>query len=70
MNKKILAISLMALLLGCGAQNFTFAESAELKQTSNSTIEANQETPVKEQVISPKLEKELKISIKNYFLII
>lgn len=68
MNKKVLAISLMALLVGCGAQNFTFAESVELhQQTVNSTLNTNQETQVEEQVISPKLEKELKTNISKVY---
>ena len=63
MNKKVLAILLMASLLGCGIQNSTFANIVETQQAAENVAEQSQQE--EQLVISPRIEKELRIKLYN-----
>ena len=66
MNKKVLAILLMASFLGCGVQNSTFANIVETQQSAeNVTEQSQQEEPL---VISPRIEKELRTNISKVYV--
>ena len=43
MNKKVLAILLMASLIGCGVQNSTFANIVETQQSAENVTEQSQQ---------------------------
>ena len=65
MNKKVLAILLMASLLGCGVQNSTFANIVETQQSAENVTEQSQQE--EQLVISPRLEKELRTNISKVY---
>ena len=62
MNKKVLAILLMASLLGCGVQNSAFANIVETQQSAENVTEQSQQE--EQLVISPRIEKELRTNKK------
>lgn len=65
MNKKVLAILLMASLLGCGVQNSTFANIVETQQSAENVAEQSQQE--EQLVISPRIEKELRTNISKVY---
>ena len=67
MNKKIIAISSIALLLCLSSQNLTFAKTVETPQPTEEITNSTQQPAVEEQIISPKLEKELKTNISKVY---
>ncbi len=65
MNKNVLAILLMASLLGCGVQNSTFANIVETQQSAENVTEQSQQE--EQLVISPRIEKELRTNISKVY---
>ncbi len=67
MNKKFIAISSIALLLCLSSQNLTFAKTVDIQKPTEEITNSTQQLAVEEQIISPKLEKELKTNISKVY---
>ncbi len=67
MTKKFIAISSIALLLCLSSQNLTFAKTVDIQQPTEEITNSSQQPTVEEQIISPKLEKELKTNISKVY---
>lgn len=62
MSKKILTLIIVCLLATLGIQNSTYAQ--DVSQATDETIQSN---TIEDKIISPKIEKELKLSISKVY---
>lgn len=62
MSKKILTLIIVCLLATLGIQNSIYAQ--DVSQTTDETIQSN---TIEDKIISPKIEKELKLSISKVY---
>lgn len=62
MSKKILTLIIVCLLATFGIQNSIYAQ--DVSQTTDETIQSN---TIEDKIISPKIEKELKLSISKVY---
>ena len=62
MSKKILTLIIVCLLTTLGIQNSIYAQ--DVSQATDETIQSN---TIEDKIISPKIEKELKLSISKVY---
>ena len=62
MSKKILTLIIVCLLVTFGIQNSIYAQ--DVSQATDETIQSN---TIEDKIISPKIEKELKLSISKVY---
>ena len=62
MSKKILTLIVVCLLATFGIQNSIYAQ--DVSQATDETIQSN---TIEDKIISPKIEKELKLSISKVY---